>query len=171
MEVGSLRERIIVAFLLYKFGDENVETYIPITEPEIDVKIFQTPISIKTKTGQSYAGVKMIWTVDSIKARQFLNNYHPSCDMIFIQINWNKDGRFYSIPLEVQNVVFNSLGKDNYINLPKEGTNPRGVEYSSNAMEKMVTHKDSFSILIRWDRPNVDYKPYNRWVEYWEKDT
>ena len=30
MEVGSLRERIIVALLIYKFGEENVETEIPI---------------------------------------------------------------------------------------------------------------------------------------------
>ena len=49
MEVGSLRERIIVALLIYKFGEENVETEIPITEPEIDVKLFDEPVSIKTK--------------------------------------------------------------------------------------------------------------------------
>jgi len=40
MEVGSLRERIIVALLIYKFGEENVETEISITEPEIDVKLY-----------------------------------------------------------------------------------------------------------------------------------
>jgi hypothetical protein len=31
MEVGSLREKIIIALLIYKFGEENVETEIPIT--------------------------------------------------------------------------------------------------------------------------------------------
>ena len=30
MEVGSLREKIIVALLIYKFGEANVETNIPI---------------------------------------------------------------------------------------------------------------------------------------------
>ena len=40
MEVGSLRERIIVALLIYKFGGVNVVTEIPITEPEIDVRLF-----------------------------------------------------------------------------------------------------------------------------------
>ena len=40
MEVGSLRERIIIALLIYKFGEANVETEIPITEPEVDVKLF-----------------------------------------------------------------------------------------------------------------------------------
>ena len=32
MEVGSLRERIIVALLICKFGEADVETEIPITE-------------------------------------------------------------------------------------------------------------------------------------------
>jgi len=45
MEVGSVREKIIVALLIYKFGKENVETEIPITEPEVDVKLFGTPLS------------------------------------------------------------------------------------------------------------------------------
>jgi hypothetical protein len=47
MEVGSLRERIIVALLIYKFGEANVETEIPITEPEVDVRLFGEPVSSK----------------------------------------------------------------------------------------------------------------------------
>ncbi|MCD6456358.1 MAG: ThaI family type II restriction endonuclease [Methanophagales archaeon] len=46
MEVGSLRERIIAALLIYKFGEANVETEIPITEPEVDVRLFGEPVSI-----------------------------------------------------------------------------------------------------------------------------
>jgi len=71
MEVGSLREKIIIALLIYKFGEENVETEISITEPEVDVKLFGKPISIKTITGKSLSGVKLIWTVDAQKAREF----------------------------------------------------------------------------------------------------
>jgi len=41
MEVGSLRERIIIALLIYKFGEANVETEIPITEPEVDCLVNQ----------------------------------------------------------------------------------------------------------------------------------
>lgn len=55
MQVGSIRENIIVALLIYKFGEENVETEIPITEPEMDVRLFGEPVSIKTKTG-SFGG-------------------------------------------------------------------------------------------------------------------
>lgn len=58
MEVGSIREKILVALLIYKFGETNVETTIPITEPEIDVRLFGEPVSIKTITGA--AGVKLV---------------------------------------------------------------------------------------------------------------
>jgi hypothetical protein len=86
MEVGSLRERIIVALLIYKFGEENVKTSIPITEPEIDVKVFEQPISIKTITGKEFSGVKLIWTVDAQKAQEFREKYYPKSN-IFINTN------------------------------------------------------------------------------------
>ena len=47
MEVGCLRERILVALLICQFGEKNVETEIPVTEPEVDVRLFGYPISIK----------------------------------------------------------------------------------------------------------------------------
>jgi len=65
MEVGSLRERIIVALLIYKFGGDSVETEIPITEPEVDAELFGQPVSVKTLTGKGFSGVKLIWTVDA----------------------------------------------------------------------------------------------------------
>jgi hypothetical protein len=86
MEVGSLRERIIVALLIYKFGEANVETEIPITEPEVDVRLFGEPVSIKTITGKGFGGVKLIWTVDAQKAREFRETYYPHCDILLIQI-------------------------------------------------------------------------------------
>ena len=55
MEVGSMRERIIVALLIYKFGEANVETEIPITDPEVDVRLFGQPLSIKTLTSNNYS--------------------------------------------------------------------------------------------------------------------
>ncbi|MCP4261935.1 MAG: hypothetical protein GY774_31200 [Planctomycetes bacterium] len=73
MEVGSIREKILIALLIYKFGELNIETEIPITEPEIDVKVFNKPISIKTITG-NLSGVKLIWTVDAAKSKEFGEN-------------------------------------------------------------------------------------------------
>ena len=170
MEVGSLREKIIIALLIYKFGGTNVETEIPITEPEIDVKLFGKPISIKTIIGKGFSGVKLIWTVDAQKAREFRENYYPKCDIILVQINWGGEGGFYYIPVEIQKEVFDGIGRGKYIKLPKPGTNPRGVEISKEALTMLVNHKLTKVIKINWIKTKVDYNPYKRWVDYWRED-
>lgn len=119
MEVGSLRERIIVALLIYKFGKANVETEIPITEPEVDMQLFGQPISVKTITGKGFGGVKLIWTVDAQKAKEFREDYYPHCDMLLIQINWNDMGGFYHIPVEVQKSLFDNIDRQRIYKAPK----------------------------------------------------
>lgn len=170
MEVGSLREKIIISLLIYKFGETNVETEIPITEPEVDVKLFGKPISIKTITSKGFSGVKLIWTVDAQKAREFRENYYPHCDMLLVQINWENIGGFYYIPLEAQKKVFDKMGRNRYIKLPKPGTNPRGVEISKEALASLVRNDLSRVIEIAWQRTKIDYNPYRRWVDYWRED-
>ena len=54
MQVGSLREIILVALLVYKFGEASVQTEIPITRPEVDAMLFGLPVSIKTITGRHF---------------------------------------------------------------------------------------------------------------------
>jgi len=170
MEVGSLRERIIIALLIYKFREANVETEIPITEPEIDVKLFGEPISIKTITGKGFGGVKLIWTVDARKAREFRETYYPHCDILLIQINWSDMGGFHYIPLKSQKRIFDKIGKERYIKLPKPGTNPRGIEITKEALSSLVEDKMSRVIEIFWQKTKVDYNPYKRWVDYWRED-
>ena len=60
MEVGSTREKILIALLIHKFGKNNVDTEIPITETEVDVKVYENPISIKTFTEKNFNSVKLI---------------------------------------------------------------------------------------------------------------
>ena len=168
MEVGSLREKILIALLIHKFGEKNVETQIRITEPEVDVKLFGKPVSIKTITGMG--GVKIIWTVDAQKAREFRENYVPSYDMLLIRINWEDKGYFYYVPSEVQKRIFGEMGRDMYIKLPKPGTNPRGAEISRDALFKLLKDKETQKIEIAWEQKKVDYDPYKRWVDYWEAD-
>jgi len=170
MEVGSIRERVIVSLLIYKFGEENVETEIPITEPEVDVKLFGNPISIKTKSGSGYSGVKLIWTVDAKNALEFQNKYVPSCDMIYVQINWGNNGGLFYFPLDVQLEVFNSLGRENYIKLPSLGTNPRCVEMSSTAMQKLLEHRDIYKIKIDWKKEEIKFNAFKRWIDLWAQE-
>jgi len=170
MEVGSLREKIIVALLIYKFGEENVETEIPITEPKVDVKLFGEPISIKTITGKSFSGVKLIWTVDPQKAKEFREKYYPYCDILMVQINWNNSGGFYYIPLEVQKRLFEKIGRQNYIKLPKPGTNPRGVEITKEALLNLIKDSDSKRIEIYWQRTEIKFNSYKKWIDLWKEE-
>src|SRR3989344_6723550 len=104
MEVGSLREKIITALLIHKFGLNEVDTKLPITEPEADVKLSGRKISIKTITNSG--GVKAVWTVDAQSAERFIFGYTPQCDIIFVKICWGtKDGGLYLIPLSVQQEI------------------------------------------------------------------
>ena len=170
MEVGSVREKIIVSLLIYKFGEENVVTEIPITEPEVDVILFNNPISIKTITGKKPSGIKLIWTVDAKKSIEFSQNYLPSCDMILVQINWENGGGFYYISKEVQIKTLNEMGRENYIKLPKQGTNPRGVEMTGKAMLQLLSNPQTLEIPINWKKEVVNFKPFKRWIELWSQD-
>lgn len=170
MEVGSVRERIIVALLIFKFGESNVETEIPITEPEVDARLFGIPVSIKTITGKSFSGVKLIWTVDAQKAKEFRDNYSPHCDILLVQINWDDIGGFYYIPLEIQTKLLDRMGRQNYIKLPKPGTNPRGIEITKEALSNLVADKGSKRIVINWQRIKIEFNSFKRWVDLWKED-
>lgn len=170
MEVGSARERIVIALLIYKFGKDSVKTDIPITEPEVDVILFGEPISIKTITAQKLGGVKLIWTVDAKQAYSFSQSYSPRCDILLVQVNWDNWGWFYFFPKSAQMEIFTQIGREAYIKLPKVGTNPRGVEISSVALNLLSRHSDCLKIPINWRRMKIDFNPYERWVELWQKD-
>jgi len=169
MEVGSVREKVVIALLIYKLGKENINTKIPITESETDVVVRGKSYSIKTITGNG--GIKAVWTVDAESASNFINNYKPKCDIILVKICWGcQDGGFYLIPLEVQDKIFEKLGKENYLKMPKAGTNPRGVEFSKIAIDSMFTNSETLKIPIHWKKEILEYDTYKKWVEYWNED-
>jgi len=170
MQVGSLREKIIIALLIYKFGENNIKTDIPITKMEVDVELFGQPISIKTISNRAFSGVKLIWTVDAQNAREFSENYYPRCDILLVQIVWNATGGLYYIPLGTQKKLFREMEKERYIKLPTLGTNPRGVEISKEALSHLVRSKETKVIKIDWQRLEIDYHPYKRWVDYWKEE-
>lgn len=170
MEVGSIREKIIIALLIHKFGEKNVDTVLSAKEAEIDVKLFDNPISIKTITSNYHRGIKLSWTVDAQKSSEFSEHYEPSCDMIYVHINWNNAGGLYYISREIQQQTLFEIGRENYLKLPKSGTNPRGVELSGATIRNLISHTNTLKIPIFWKKENVDYNPYQRWLELWKND-
>lgn len=172
MEVGSTREKILIALLIDYFGENHVTTSIPITEPETDVIVDSLNISIKTITGKG--GVKVSWTVDAKSAQDFVDTYSPICGILFARLNWgmsinNEPSGLFWIPLETQQKVLEKLGVERYLKLPKPGTNPRGVELSGYGLEILLKDRNTLQIRVNWNHIKIDYDSYKRWVDYWIK--
>jgi hypothetical protein len=178
MEVGTLREQILIALLIYKFGEAKVDLDIPITEHEVDVRVLGHPLSIKTVTAQSQRtpDVKIVWTVDWNKVEEFVRTYEPKYEMLLVIVRWGNMGGFYGIPLQAQREIFEQLGKERYLRIPKPGTNPRGVDISSVAVEALLKHRSTKALTIAWSPPDnltaeeLRLAPYKRWLQYWQEE-
>lgn len=173
MEIGSVRERILIALLMYKFGIDIVNPNIPITAPEIDVIVNDEPLSIKTMTTQSksWTPIKLIWTVDHQKALEFKESYQPTCAMMVAKICWNSQGKLLLFSKKSQLEVLNLIGKDGYIKLPKQNTNSRGVEITTQALTLLEQSSDTKCIDINFIRKEIDYREiYTKWLDAWIED-
>lgn len=173
MEIGSVRERILIALLMYKFGIDIVDPDIPITAPEIDVYVDNTPLSIKTITTHSdkFTSVKLIWTVDRQKALEFKNSYVPSCDMMLAKIRWDGWGKLLLFSKKSQIEILNTIGRDKYIKTPKENTNARGVEITADALALLEKCEDTRCIDINFKREKTDYREiYTKWLDAWREE-
>lgn len=173
MEIGSVRERILIALLMYKFGIDIVNPDIPITAPEVDVYVEKTPLSIKTftTTNGDFSSIKLIWTVDSQKAQEFKDTYMPSCDMLLAKIYWNNIGQLMLFSKDSQQKILASIGRDRYIKLPKKNTNSRGVEISKEALALLANCHDTRFIDIVFTRGKIDYREvYTKWLDAWRDE-
>lgn len=114
--------------------------------------------------------MKLIWTVDAEKALRFSKEYLPSCDILLAQVNWGDWGWLFYFPQPAQIETLQQIGRQRFIKLPKAGTNPRGVEISTEALNILAGHPNSLKIPVEWYRKKIDYNPYDRWLELWQKD-
>jgi hypothetical protein len=169
MEVGTLREQILVALLIRYFGRENISVG-RITLSEMDVSVFGLPISIKTITKTTFSGVKAVWTVDSKAITRYILAYKPECSILLVRIHKNGgEGSFHFIPLEVHQTIFEQFGRDRFFKIPPLDTNPRGVEFDKDALASMALHPNSVFFPIQWTRTDIDFDIYHRWVEAWKE--
>ena len=168
MFVGSIRENVIIALLIYAFGNKAVNPEFTITATEKDLELAGKPISIKTITNSGY--VKAVWTVDAASALRWTSTYEPKMDILLAKICWNtKDGGLFLIPVKVQIDSFKKLGRTRYLKMPKLGTNPRGVEFSKEAISSMLSDKRTLRIEIDWVKPDLPVKSiYQRWIDVWK---
>jgi len=173
MEAGNTRERVIIALFMYVYSKDSVE-FPPATSHELDVTLLDNPVSIKTKTykkSNKYDGVKISWTSDWDKLREFLHNYNPQSDLVYINIVWGGDGAFHIIRKETQQQLLHDKGVEWYCKMPTRGTNFRGVPLSQEALGTLVEHADTHRIPITWKRDKsllVERALYLRWVDLWD---
>ena len=85
-------------------------------------------------------------------------------------MNWENTGGFFLFPKSAQVDVLEQIGRKRYIKLPKPGTNPRGIELSVEALEFLAEHSQSQNIPIQWHKSTVEYDPYHRWLDLWERE-
>jgi len=158
---------------LIRWGDETYKSFIGEYKDwneELFRGLLGEPVSIKTITSKDFSGVKIVWTVDTQKAKEFCESYYPYCDILLVRINWDGLGGFYYVPLEAQRRLFDEIGRRNYIKLPKPGTNPRGVEFTKEALASLVEDSESQLIEISWERRKIDFNLYKRWVDLWREE-
>ena len=170
MEVGTARERVLIALFMYVYGRTSVE-FPPSTSPGLDVMVNSQPVSIKTKSSGGLSGVKLVWTVDWEAIDAFLAAYRPVSDLLYVSIIWGKTGSFSLIPQHVQAQTLQEIGIEGYVKVPPRGTNPRGVEISSAALGLLLRHHQTQSLPIAWNRdPSLlgERALYDRWIGLWD---
>jgi len=167
MEVGSLRERILIALLFVFYGKKRVSDNVSITNSEADVFLDGAKVSVKTST--NFHKFKLKWTANRSAASSFVASYRPTCHLLYGFIKWNDWGGLYFVSEKIQVEVFNQIGRAKYLKIPNDGTNNRGIEIDSSACEKLISHPGALKIPIMWKPPQKDYNPVDRWVGEWEK--
>ena len=163
MEVGTLRERILISCLLKRFGGNNINTNFGVSESSKDVKIFEDVVSIKTFSNDSYGGLKVFWASDNQTIDKTISNYRPQNSLLITQIKWGKkEGGLYYIPLSIQNEYFEKYGVEKY--LKRNSGNNRGISMDKEILISMLNNPETKKIEIEWISDQEPINVYDRWI-------
>lgn len=163
MEVGVLRERILIALLLKSFGDKNVKFDFSSTDNSKDTQVFDDVLSIKTFMNNGYGGIKVFWASDNKTVRNAVSNYVPQNHLLISNINWGtKNGGLYLIDLETQLEIFNNIGVEKYLKI--NNGNNRGISIQTEVLKTLLSHKKTKRIIVNWEDPKLNYNIYERWI-------
>ena len=162
-EVGLLRERVLVAFLRHTLGDMRI--VLPSSNTSmLDVLVCGTPVEIKsaTKGGK----VKAKWTANEAPAKETIDTFNFSADMLLARVWWNKDrDSLFYVPIEVLWEVSCALSPLEFLTLPKG--NSRGIDFKPDFMRKVEDHPCTTRVSIDWQKSGVKIDPLERWQGYW----
>ena len=166
--IGMIREHIIIGYFISEFGIDKVTVPTQGNERGFDVFVCDEKLSIKTVTNDGHGSVKVLWTVDQLRADQEIRAYQPEYDLFLVTIHWGhtRDSIFY-IPTSVQLETHAQFGNMIYLNF-RPGTNNRGITISTEAMKALKSHPNTLRREVTWTKQGLHYTPYERWEEFWK---
>ena len=166
--IGMIREHIIIGYFISEFGIDKVSVPTQGNERGFDVFVCDEKLSIKTVTNDGHGSVKVLWTVDQLRADQEIRAYQPEYDLFLVTIHWGhtRDSIFY-IPTSVQCETHAQFGNMIYLNF-RPGTNNRGITISTEAMKALKSHPNTLRREVTWTKQGLHYTPYERWEEFWK---
>ena len=162
-EVGVLRERVILGYLLSQLGEANVQLPAP-GASMVDATVAGQPLEIKTVTGRGLVTAK--WTSDNESVDQVLEEFSFISDMLLVRIWWDSfQDSVYYIPFEVLNETAASFS--DFLQ-SQRGTNNRGVKIKDAFMRQIEGHESTVRVPIFWQRSEQAIQsPIVRYIRYW----
>jgi len=162
--VGLLREQVILGMLIAFLGEANVKLIEGGVNPDIDCYVDSEPVSIKTISFSG--GIRLKWTSNAVKAREFIAAYRPMSHLLVIRVIWGDTGSVRFIPLASQQLIFHQITVTRYLNYSAT-TNTRGVNLSTEAELALNQHPQAVALPVLWQRSGATVNPIDKWTDYW----
>jgi hypothetical protein len=162
--VGLLREQVILGMLIAFLGERHVQLIRSGVNPDIDCFVDTQPLSIKTVS--LAGGIRLKWTSNAVKAKEFMDAYEPMSHLLVVRIIWGGVGAMRLIPLDLQKRVFTRIGLSRYLEY-RGATNTRGVNLSFEAESALIRDAESASLAISWRKSQAIMNPLDKWIDYW----
>jgi hypothetical protein len=162
--VGLLREQVILGMLIAFLGKASVRLIESGVNPDIDCYVDSEPLSIKTVSLSG--GIRLKWTSNAVKAKEFMDTYKPTSHLLIIRIVWRETGEIRFTPLDIQQELFRRIGAVRYLDY-RGTTNTRGVNLSLEAERALNQHSQSISLPIYWAKSEAIINPIDKWTDYW----
>lgn len=164
--VGLLREQVILGMLIAFLGEQRIKLIESGVNPDIDCFVDSEPLSIKTVSFSG--GIRLKWTSNAVKAKEFIDTYEPIGNLLVIRITWGQTGSMRFLPLDLQQQVFSQIRVTRYLEY-RGATNTRGVNLSPEAESALIRHPQSVSLPILWQRSETVVNPLDKWIGYWRE--
>ena len=164
--VGLLREQVIIGMLIAFLGEDRVKVVESGVNPDLDCSVDSEGLSIKTVS--LAGGIRLKWTSNEVKAREFMDNYQPAGNLLVIRIAWGQTGTVRLLPLGLQQSIFHKIGTQRYLDY-RGTTNTRGVNLSAEAEWSLNESLESTSLSIEWNRSSAAINPIDKWTTYWRE--